>query len=70
MKRAEFHQAQITAQFRIVDDFRSYGLQNAQITVLLDSDLEWQTAITQIQDAMDQLNENLQATQVPDAHSD
>ena len=59
MKRAEFHQATITAQIRIVDDNRSYRLKTAQVTLLLDTDLEWQTAITQIQDAIDKLNEGL-----------
>jgi hypothetical protein len=59
-KRAEFHQAIINVQFRIVDDDRSYGLHNAQVIVLLDKDRDWQLAITQIQDAMHQLNEDLQ----------
>lgn len=43
-KRAVFHQATITTQIRIVDDNRSYDLKTAQITVLMDTDLEWQIA--------------------------
>jgi len=60
-KRAEFHQATITTQIRIVDDRRSYELKTAQVTLLLDTLDEWMIATTQIQDTIDALNEELSA---------
>jgi len=64
-KRAEFHQAQVNVQFRIVDDDRSYGLQEAQVTILIDTEQEWTNAIDQIHGALAQLTE-----QLTNAHSD
>lgn len=60
-KRVEFHQATITVLFRIVDGNRSYGVKQAQISLLVDSDEEWQVARKQIQAAMAQLQEQLDA---------
>ena len=60
MKRAEFHQATITAQIRIVDDNRSYGLKTAQVLVLVDKEHEWMIATCQIQDAIDKITDELQ----------
>lgn len=61
MKRVEFHQAVINVQFRILDDDRSYGLQNAQVVVLVDSEPEWTAAIQQIRDALQQVTQQVQS---------
>lgn len=61
MKRAEFHQAKITAVIRIVDDERSYGVQQAQFDLLIDTDEEWVAARKQIEKARQQVEEQVNA---------
>lgn len=61
MKRAEFHQAKITVVIRIVDDERSYGVQQAQFDLLMDTDEEWAAAREQIEKARQQVEEQVNA---------
>jgi hypothetical protein len=60
-KRAEFHQVQITAVIKIVDDGRSYGTQQVQINLLVDTDEEWVAAREQIEKARQQVEEQANA---------
>jgi len=60
-KRIEFHQANITVSFSIVDENRSYGIRQAQLSLLMDTDEEWDAAREQIQATMKQLQEQLDA---------
>lgn len=60
-KRVEFHQANITVSFSIVDENRSYGVRQAQLSLLMDTDEEWAVAREQIQATMKQLQEQLDA---------
>lgn len=59
MRRIEFHQARITVTARIVDEARSYGVQQFELTVLLNTDTEWAVARERISKAMTQLTEGL-----------
>ena len=61
MKRVEFHQARIVVIFRIVDDNRSYGMQQAQLDVLIDTDAEWAAAREQIEKARTELEQKANA---------
>ena len=62
MKRAEFHQAQITIVIKIVDDERSYGTQQAQINLLVDTDEEWAATREQVAKALKQVEEQVNAS--------
>ena len=61
-KRAEFHQAQINVVMRIVDDERSYGTQQAQINLFMNSDEEWAAAREQIAEALLQVGKQVNAS--------
>jgi hypothetical protein len=54
-KRVEFHQAQITVVVRIVDDERSYGLQQFSTTLFLNKDAEWTDARKRIDEALEEM---------------
>jgi hypothetical protein len=60
-KQIKFHQANITVSFSIVDETRSYGIRQAQLNLLMDTDEEWAAAREQIQATMKQLQEQLDA---------
>lgn len=61
MKRVEFHQVQINVVMKIVDDERSYGTQQAQVNLFVDSDQEWDAAREQIYEAMLQVEKQVNA---------
>lgn len=58
-KRVEFHQANITTLFRVIDGDRSLGLRQMQSQVLVDTDAEWADVRRQIQQAMTELEAEL-----------
>lgn len=65
MKRAQLHQATITALLAVVDDEKSYGLRKVQTTVLMDTEAEWDAAIIQIREALAKLDDKLNPPPCP-----
>ncbi len=56
-KRAEFHEAKIEFVVKIVDEDRSYGTQRFNVTVLVDSGVEWDAAVQMVHDKISELTE-------------
>ena len=58
-KQAQFHQAQIAVLVRIIDGDKSDGLRQFQTGVLLNTDAEWVAVREQIDEAIAEIQKEL-----------